>query len=348
MTRAYNTATTQQNSGGAVPAFLAGKNLVINGGFDIWQRGTSIAGNSSLTNYTADRWLGYTYAPSTYSRQVTNDTTNLPFIQYCMRIQRTAGSTATDWINFSYSLETINSIPSSGKTVTFSFYARKGATFNDAGNAFNIVVMSGTGTDQNSLNGFTGQTNPISATPTLTTTWQRFTYTGTVPSNSTQLGFYFAHRGSATAAGATDYYEVTGVQLELGSVATPFSRAGGDIQGELAACQRYYVQYGPNGTTNYEPIGSGWGKSTTQAQIFVSLPVQLRVYPISVTYSGSIYVTDTAAGTATTGTKVTLTDYGNKQVGLLANVASGLTQFRPYELFTWNDSTAYVGINAEL
>jgi hypothetical protein len=39
---------------------------------------------------------------------------------------------------------------------------------------------------------------------------------------------------------ASNVIDVWGVQLEVGSVATPFSRAGGTIQGELAACQRYY------------------------------------------------------------------------------------------------------------
>jgi hypothetical protein len=53
MTRAYNTATTQQNTGGAVAGVTAGKNLVINGGFEIWQRGTSFTPGASI-NYTAD------------------------------------------------------------------------------------------------------------------------------------------------------------------------------------------------------------------------------------------------------------------------------------------------------
>jgi hypothetical protein len=57
MTRAYNTATTQQNSGGATPAFLAGKNKIINGDFGIWQRGTSLSVTTNAGAFLADRFL---------------------------------------------------------------------------------------------------------------------------------------------------------------------------------------------------------------------------------------------------------------------------------------------------
>jgi hypothetical protein len=279
MTRAYNTATTQQNSGGAVNPFIAGKNIVINGGFDIWQRGTSIPAGS-VTNYSADRWGAFNSNTAfTISRQATGDTTNLPDIQYCARVQRNSGSDSSLYMYFYQSIETSNSIPFAGKTVTYSFYARKGANFSDGTSVFRAGFSSGTGTDQNWLAGYTGDvTSAIN--PTLTTTWQRFTLTRTIPTTAKELGVWFEHRGSGTA-GANDYYEVTGIQVEVGPAATPFTRNAGTIQGELAACQYYFNRLA--GETTFHQISNGQCWSSTEAMATVNYPI-MRVAP-TVTYS---------------------------------------------------------------
>ena len=222
---------------------VAGKNAVINGGMDIWQRGTSFTSVAATLTYTSDRWY---YARSatgmTISRQTTSDTTNLPNIQYCSRIARDSGNTSTEVIRIIQSMETVNSIPFIGKTVTLSFYARKGANYSDVSSSLVAQVLTGTGTDQN-INSISGAAYPVNGSATLTTTWQRFSFTGTTSSSGTQLHILFYGTPVGTA-GANDYFEITGVQLELGSVATAFSRAGGTLQGELAACQRYYERSG--------------------------------------------------------------------------------------------------------
>jgi hypothetical protein len=220
----------------------AGKNSFINGGMDIWQRGTTSGNITTAITYGADRWCAVSGASTiiTQSRQTTSDTTNLPTIQYCNRVQRTAGQTGTSTVYFSQSIESANSIRFAGKAVTYSFYARRGANYSGGSNNIIVALNSGTGTDQNMLSGgFTGSASLVNQFAALTTTWQRFTYTATVASTATELGCYFAYDPVGTA-GAADYFEVTGLQIELGSTATTFSRAGGTIQGELAACQRYY------------------------------------------------------------------------------------------------------------
>lgn len=223
-----------------IPTNVSGKNLIINGGFDIWQRGTSLTGITAANVFLPDRWsTGTAGAYNIYlSRQATNDTTNLPNIQYCLRYGRTAGNTNGNWNTLSTSLETVNSIPLAGKTITLSFYARAGANFSSSGNGLASFLASGTGTDQNITLAYTGIAYSYGA-HTLTSTWQRFTNTYTVPVNATEVAISFQYVPTGTA-GANDYYEITGVQLEVGSTATPFSRSGGDIEGELAKCQRYY------------------------------------------------------------------------------------------------------------
>jgi hypothetical protein len=220
-------------------------NPVINSALNTWQRGTSISiAASSVSQYSADRWYTGTGASqaATVSRQVTGDTTNLPFIQYCARVQRNSGQTGTADYGIFQSFETINSIPFAGKTVTYSFYARAGANFSATSNALRARVYTGTGTDQNLLSSYTGLQIPIDSTATLTTTWQRFTYTGTLSASATELtvGLYYAPTGTAST---NDYFEMTGVQIDVGSVALPFRTAGVSYQEELAMCQRYYETF---------------------------------------------------------------------------------------------------------
>ena len=148
MTRSQLTSTVEQNTAGATPPLVAGKNFVLNGGFDLWTRGTSftIAASSpaSFSTYLADRWQTQTGANQaiTVSRQATSDTTNLPNIQYALRYQRNSGQTGTGSLYIVQSFETVNSIPLAGKTVTLSFYARAGANYSATSNA--LAVTGGT------------------------------------------------------------------------------------------------------------------------------------------------------------------------------------------------------------
>ena len=320
---------------------VAGKNSFLNSNFSIWQRGTSIA--CSSTAYGADRWQAYrTVAGATISRQVTNDTTNLPFIQYAARVQRDSGNTATTAIFIGQSLETVNSIPLVGKSVTFSFYARAGANYSAASSALSVIVSSGTGTDQNVLTSYTGANNFISQTATLTTTWQRFTYTGTVPTTAQEVGTYIYYTPVGTA-GANDYFEITGVQLEIAASATAYSPNAATFQGELAACQRYYWRSG--GDIVYQRYGNGSARSTNQVDAVVNFPVTMRTTPTSLDYS-NIAVYDGSTVTATTAIAL---DQTSPMFGaLLVSVASGLTQFRPYSLLSNNTTNAYLGFSAEL
>jgi len=269
---------------------VAGKNAVINSAFDIWQRGTSIAVAASDPNeYTADRWAIVTGAnvASTVSRQATGDTTNLPNIQYCGRFQRNSGQTGTAVMYVSNAFETVNSIPFVGQQVTLSFYARRGANFSSASNILTSKLYFGTGTDQQSNTGYTGATAVINQNNTLTTTWQRFTATGTVGTTANELSIEFSFTPSGTA-GANDYFEITGVQLERGASATTFSRNTSTYQAELAACQRYYYVHASGGDVG-AIIGMGAMTGSNIVEILVSFPTSMRVIPTAISATGSSY-----------------------------------------------------------
>jgi hypothetical protein len=346
MARSRNTADTQTASGGPVSPSIAGKNAIINGGMDVWQRGTTSGSITTANTYTADRWQCVSGASTafTVSRQATGDTTNLPFIQYCARVQRTASQTGTSVINTFQSFESASSIPFAGKIVTISFYARKGANYSEASSYLYSALYTGTGSDQNILTGFTGSTNVYQTPVVLTTTWQKFTITTTaLASTATQLALGFLYSPTGTA-GANDYFEVTGVQLEVGSVATPFSRAGGTIQGELAACQRYYYR-NANGST-YNPYGVGISQSTSQSYIFVNLPVAMRIAPTSIDYS-TLGITDNTVYQLALS-NLTLTYASPTSVTLQATTAASQIQYRPAQLTNQNSTSGYLGFTAEL
>ncbi len=326
------------------PLQAAGKNAIINGGMDIWQRGISFSSPAN-GSFISDRWCTNPgTSTNTYSRQITNDTTNLPNIQYCARVQRNAGQTGASAIFYFNSFETVNSIPFAGKTATFSFYARAGANYSATSGNLQGIFNSGTGTDQNYINvAITGQAGVASINATLTTTWQRFTVSGTVPATATELqvGFIFTPVGTA---GVNDYFEVTGVQVELGSVATTFSRAGGTLQGELAACQRYYYR------TNAQTFGSGMAFSSTQGLCWTTFPVTMRTAPTALEQSGTAtdynFLNSVATGVNLSAVPTFGAAYTQSSQTSIT-VASGLTAGNASKLAA-NNANAYLGWSAEL
>jgi hypothetical protein len=322
------------------PFDAAGKNDVINGGFDIWQRGTSFTIASSTQTYTADRWMAYrTATGATVSQQ----TTSPNYSPYYTRVQRANANTGTQIIYLTQSIETLNSKPLAGKTITLSWWARAGANYSAASSNLTWELAYGTGTDQNMITGFTGQSNITAGTKTLTTSWQQFTTTGTVSTSATQVGinFYFTPVGTA---GAADYFDIADVQLELGSTATTFSRAGGTIQGELAACQRYY--YRATSGISYAVFGVGNAYSTSGARFSVNYPVTLRTTPSSIDYSTLRVTDDVVIDSAITA----LTLYRSSQNYGFVDATCGavMTQFRTYFISSAGSSTAFLGFSAEL
>lgn len=245
------------------------RNKIINGGFDVWQRATS---GSIIDSYaSADRWK---MARGTLARQ--QHAVNNGFSQ------------SNYYANFSWSSATSPYIMQmvedvtllAGKTVTISYWAKSSASSKIY---YLITQRYGTGGSSDS--------SVVAYTPVqqLTTSWVKYSYTLTLPTTAgktigtpstscTMFGFY----GSDATAG-TGNFDISDIQIEVGSVATDFERRPPGV--ELALCQRYFctslnddnkVGWMGRGTGNYVVLG------------YCPFPVQMRAQP-SVAFKAYIH-----------------------------------------------------------
>jgi len=323
----------------------AGKNKIINGSMQIAQRGTTFTDpTSSATAYCLDRWQAFRAgfaAGITTSRQ----NSGITGIQYATRIQRNSGNANTSAMFFLQNIETSNSIPVAGQAVAFSFYLKVGANY--SGGSIACKLISGTGTDQNYITGsFTGEVAVINSTVTGTTSYQRFTLTGTVPTTCTELAARFDYTPTGTAS-TNDWIEITGVQVEVGAKATPFQTASGNSpQGELAMCQRYYVRFDASASSYSNFPGAANAYATNGLAVQTVLPVTMRDKPTSIE-SSTLRATDGVADYALSGVTLSSTN-SSKNVGGWYCSATGLTQYRSYATAINASSSGYLGFSAEL
>jgi len=166
----------------------------------------------------------------------------------------------------------------------------------------------------------------------------------TIPSTSTQVGVEFQAFPTGTA-GANDYVDFAGCQLEIGSTATAFSRAGGTIQGELAACQRYYYQI-TGSSASQNPIAIASLLSSVTAQCDVQYPVTMRTSP-AMSYSAAADITVTwSAGTS--ATSALNQDLYSPNSSLVRITTTGLTAGQSGYFRVEAASTKYLAFSAEL
>lgn len=342
MTRSRDVADTQDNTGGAVAPFVAGKNKIINGDFGIWQRGTSFTANNV---YAADRWLPIwdgSGATKTISQQAFTPGA-APVAgyesQYFLRFAQSVAGTGGTYNVVNQRIEDVRTF--AGQSVTFSFWAKASSSISMASPP-SLNQNFGSGGSATTYPGFTG------TAPALTTSWQRFSFTTTVPSISgkTVGTSSYLEIGFNLPLNTTFTIDIWGVQLEAGNVATPFTTASGSIGGELALCQRYYFRSTPG--TNYGAHGAyGSARTTTVVKAPIPFPVQMRVIPTSIDYS-TLAVNDGQTIIAITG--VAFSAYESQVVAYpeFTIGSASLTQYRPYHINNNNNSAAYLGFSAEL
>lgn len=226
-------------------------NLLINGGFDFWQRATSISGPLSATYSTADRWIFYDGSDGTanISQQTfTPGQTDVPgeprwYVEHDMVTAATAGGPGI-WQR----IESVRSC--AGQAGTLSFWAKV-----DSGTLeVTPWVYQNFGSSGSAL----VQTEFADKAVTITTDWTLHTITMDVPSITGKTilgGDDFLQVGFSLPLNETWTLGFAQAKFEVGSVATPFVRRPYGL--ELALCQRYY-QAPDSHYTQYMQMGNNF------------------------------------------------------------------------------------------
>ena len=277
--------------GSADAGGLTGRNLIINGAFQCWQRSISVSSQTGSGYKTADRWYtnasGGTYNQS--QQTVTLGDSAIGDFKYFLRHEVTTGD---DFTGILYRIEDVQSVPEG--TVTLSFYA-KGTNPNSG--HFEMIARQDFGTGGSPSSDVIQTAQDV----TLTSSWQRFELQITVPSISGKtLGtdgnsYYQLQFTQPSDDDSSDAWtlDITGVQLEVGQTATPFEhRSFGD---ELTRCQRYFcksynydIAPGASGSiNNLKGAAAVSGGTSTANRPFWSAgqyPVIMRSEPTIVLY----------------------------------------------------------------
>jgi hypothetical protein len=337
--------------------FAAGKNKIINGDFGINQR----AFTSTTTNvtYGFDRWLvtlgggTVTYSSEAFTPGAAPvagyEATNFA------RLVTTSQSAASDRALLQQRIENVRTF--AGQTVTVSFWAKAGSGTPNISVDMNQSFGAG-GSPSSTITG-------IGATKfAINSSWVRYSKIISVPSisgktigtdaNSSRLELNIWASAGSNFDSRTDSLgnqnitlDIWGVQVEAGSVATAFQTATGTIQGELAACQRYY--YRATFDTATSRLGTGFATSTANAQIAFSFGTQMRIRPSALEQSGTAgdYSVAVASGNAVCNAVPTYFNATSNAAVVNFPVASGLTAGEGAMLRNVN-TNAYLGWSAEL
>lgn len=323
----YNGTAWNQISGSTSP------NYIINGAFDIWQRGD---GPFTVTNgYTADRWQMFEGVGDVSVTKGAFTAGELEVVGFGgAKNYLKCQIVTTGDVRLIQNVENVETL--AGQTVTVSFWAKSDSVVIE--NLFLIQVF-GTG----------GSADVVTTGPgfTVTSSWQRFTATLTLPSVAGKtIGANSALRVRIDPLnGNTGTLDIWGVQLEAGSVATPFRRNAPSLQAELAACQRYYQRV-TAAVAGFRPY-LGQAASTTVAVITAQLPTDMRTTP-SITTSAIGELRLVQGTTFTTLSSIDNVFASPNIVNFNANVASGLTTGGVVQLRMTNSGTTWIDFSSEL
>ena len=314
------------------------RNLIINGAMEVAQKGTSHT--SGAQTYWLDRFYTYIFAAS--GRTISQSTDAPAGFKHSLKIARDSGNSGTTTTYMSQPCESASCVGFAGSKITLSFYAKAGANFSPTSNNISVNVYSGTGTDQTMMAGLTGAVTAIGVTQAITTDWVRYTFTSgsVVPTDSNQLVFQITHAPTGTA-GANDWYEITGVQIELGESATDFVHE--EYGTTLAKCQRFFLNYVEGNTKS---IGVGGFYNTTVLAVHIQPTVTFREAPSFAFGSGADWYYADRNGASVTGNWTAVSWAQLNSVGFYGTFGSSTGGHVAFA--RTNNASAYIWFDAEM
>ena len=344
------TTTVDVVSSGSINSLnMNTQNYIINGNFDVWQRGTSFTGATSNT-FAADRWqVSHSYDGVTdvlRSTDVPTVASNAVGSNYSLHLDVTTADSsigAAQIYKLRQNIEGLIYQNIHGKQVTLSFWVKstKTGTYcvnfrNSAVDRFYIAEYTVSSSD-------TWEKKSITLTLDTSGTWL---YTNGIglrvdwvlacgTDNQGTAGSWQAGNKSATSNqvnffdSTSNNFKLSQVQLELGSQSTPFKPFGGSFTNDLLACYRYCIAPTSN---NFFTSNTGVFRMTDYDanRIFFNIPlvVPLRAAGASLsnTTETTHFLVQTTAGSAQSGFAITLG--GTQQSTLyltLTKTSHGLT-----------------------
>lgn len=246
--------------------------------------GASQSSSTGAYTYCVDQWWMYASGAAVTGQRVANTGAASQF-QYCYQINGAASNTL---VQFGQRIESINvaDLGNGLGQVTFSVYLNNGGTTPP-------TSITWTAQYPGSLDNWTSPVTITNGTFSITATQTQYTATFTLPSNCVN-GLQII---LSVANFTTGDIQITGAQLEPGTMASPFERRPDDV--ELGRCFRYQPPvYRVN--DSIIPIGNGQVFSSSAASFFVPFPVPTRIAPTGfyVTSNGNLYMTSANGSSA--------------------------------------------------
>ena len=347
------------------------RNVVINGAMQVAQRGTSTASITADGYYTADRWLGAASGLGTWTQSVEGDApTGSGFRKSLKMLCTTANASPTGTNNLAVvtyiegqNLQQFAKGTASAKQFALSFWVKSNVTGTYVAELFDVdntrqtalqyTILSSATWEKKTLifsADATGAFDNDNAKSLQVTFWMGAgsgltsgTLQTTWASNTT------ANRavGQVNLAAATsNYWQITGVQLEAGAVATPFEFE--DYGTTLQKCKRYYHREGDSAYHYYCQL-TDW----TSGNFYGSfrMPVEMRTAP-TLSYSSLSNLIVYASGTTASPTSmvewVTNASSDKNQFTTQIVASSGTGGTKSGWLTNNGTSSGWIGFSAEL